>query len=97
MSPKGIGPLLPSQGAAGNTGKSNDPQKIRDAAQQFEALLIGQILRSVRESGSGWLGSGGDSAGDCATEFAEQHLALTIAHNGGLGLADLVTRGLEHK
>jgi len=39
---------------------SDSPAKIHDAAQQFEALLLAQMLRSERESGNGWLGSGGD-------------------------------------
>jgi Rod binding domain-containing protein len=72
-----------------------DPARARDAAQQFEALLIGQMLRGVRESGSGWLGSGEDSAGDCATDFAEQQFAAVMARNGGLGLANLIAAGLE--
>ncbi len=74
--------------------KADSPQRIREAAQQFEALLVSQILRSVRESGGGWLG-GGDSAGDCATEFAEQHLATVLSQAGGLGLADLIAAGLK--
>jgi len=72
-----------------------DPHRARDAAQQFEALLIGQMLRGVRESGSGWLDSGEDKAGDCATEFAEQQLALVMAQNGGLGLSGLIAHGLD--
>jgi len=72
-----------------------DPDKVRDAAQQFEALLIGQMLRGVRESGSGWLGSGEDSAGECATDFAEQQFAAVMARNGGLGLSSLIVSGLE--
>lgn len=72
-----------------------DPAKARDAAQQFEALLLGQLLRSVRESGGGWLGSGGDAAGDCATELAEQQFARLLSQQGGLGLAALIEKGLE--
>ena len=69
------------------------PGKIQDAAQQFEALLISQILRSARESGGGWLG-GQDSSSDCATEFAEQQLATILARGGGLGLAAMIGKGL---
>jgi flagellar protein FlgJ len=83
--------------AGGNAKKGDDPAKIRDAAQQFEALLIGQIMRSVRESGGGWLGSGGDAAGDTATEYAEQHFATTMAQQGGLGLATMISDGLRQK
>jgi len=68
------------------------PAKIQDAARQFEALLIGQILRTVHESG-GWLGSS-DGASDCAMDYAQQQLALAMAERGGLGLAGLIARGL---
>lgn len=74
---------------------ANNPAKVHDAAQQFEALLIGQILRTERESGNGWLGSGGDSASDCATEYAEQQFATLLARQGGLGLANLIAAGLK--
>jgi len=73
----------------------DDPAKVHDAAEQFEALLIGQILRTERESGNGWLGSGGDSASDCATDYAEQQFATLLARQGGLGLANLIAAGLK--
>ncbi len=101
MSELGIAQLLPQAAASGATGgtarKPDDPAKIRDAAQQFEALLLGQILRSMRESGKGWLGSGDDPSGDCATEFAEQAFATALAKQGGLGLADLIAAGLTRE
>ncbi len=71
---------------------ADTPAKIRGAAQQFEALLIGQILHTVRESG-GWLGTS-DSSSDCAVDYAEQQLALVMAQRGGLGLADLISKDL---
>jgi Rod binding domain-containing protein len=74
---------------------ANDSAKIHDAAQQFEALLLGQILHSVHDGDSGWMGSGGDSSSGCAGDYAEQQLAASIAQHGGLGLAKLITDGLE--
>jgi flagellar protein FlgJ len=83
-----------SNGGAGAA--SRDPAKARDAAQQFEALLIGQMMRSVRQSGSGWLGSDEDASGECATDYAEQQFAAVMAKQGGLGLADMISRGLSN-
>jgi Rod binding domain-containing protein len=77
-----------------HTRKPDTPAKIHDAAQQFEALLIGQILQSANQSG-GWLGSGGDSASSCANGFAQEQLASMMAKSGGFGLAALITQGLE--
>ena len=70
------------------------PASARDAAQQFEALLLAQIMRSERESGNGWLGTGGDATGESAIDFAEQQLALLLSRQGGLGLAGLISAGL---
>ena len=74
--------------------RKNDPAQAKDAAQQFEALLLGQILRNVREAAGS---ENGDEAATCATEFAEQQFALVLARQGGLGLAALIARGLEPK
>jgi flagellar protein FlgJ len=93
MSDMSISSVL-SGGAAGTT-KSQTQEKVHDAAQQFEALLMGQLLRTERQSGSGWLGSGEDSSAECATDYAEQQFAAVLAQQGGLGLADLVAKGLE--
>ena len=70
------------------------PKKIQDAAQQFEGLLLAQVLQQAHQDG-GWLDSGSDSAGSVATGFAEQQLAAAIAHNGGLGLATMIASGLD--
>jgi Rod binding domain-containing protein len=88
---------LASGAAASQARKADNPTKAHDAAQQFEALLIEQILHSAHESGEGWLGSGGDSAGDCATDYAEQQLAIMLAQKGGLGLANVIEAGLERE
>lgn len=85
-------------GAGAGTGRGSDtPESTREAARQFEALLIAQILRSVRESSGGWLGSGGDSAGECASGYAEEQFAALLSQRGGLGLANLIAAGLEAK
>jgi Rod binding domain-containing protein len=101
MSELAIAQLLP-QATAGSatyaTGHQPDsPAKIRDAAQQFEALLLGQILQSIEESSKGWLGTGDDPSGECATEFAQQAFATELSKHGGLGLADMIAAGLTRE
>jgi Rod binding domain-containing protein len=92
-----LGPLLAGVAVPGVGLKTDDPAKIRGAAQQFEALLLEQVLHSARGDGSGWLGTDADSAGGCATDLGEQQLALAVAQNGGLGLAKLIASGLGKK
>jgi len=73
----------------------HDPARVREAASQFESLLIGQLMKSARESSTGWLSDGEDQAGATATEMAEEQFAQTLARQGGLGLARMVISGLE--
>jgi Rod binding domain-containing protein len=75
--------------------QTDSPAKIHDAAQQFEGLLLAQILGSVHQGG-GWLGSSDDSS-SAATGFAEQQLAGMIAQKGGLGLSTMISAGLQRE
>jgi Rod binding domain-containing protein len=76
--------------------RRDDPKRVADAAQQFESLMIGQLLKSMRESGEGgWLGTGEDQAGAQAMELAEEQMAQALAQQGGFGLARLVVTGLK--
>jgi Rod binding domain-containing protein len=88
----GLPPLLVTPTAAGR----DDPQRTQAAAGEFEALLIGSLLKSMREAGSsGWLGTGEDQTSESLLELAEQQLAQLMAAQGGLGLARLVVQGLS--
>jgi len=91
-----LAPLDWNASPPGLPARQPDAQSIRAVAGQFEALLVGQLMRPMREAGgSGWLGCGDDEAGAGLMELAEQHLASAIAASGGLGLAALVEKGLE--
>jgi Rod binding domain-containing protein len=76
-----------------NTGK---PSKLHDAAQQFEALMIGEIMKSVRESGSeGSLGGDDeDTANDSAMDMAESQFAKALALGGGIGLSRMIEQNV---
>jgi len=79
----------------GDIAQKDDPAKIRESAKQFEALLIGQMLKSMRDSEGGWLGTGEDQSSSSAMEYAQENLAQSLAKSGGLGLASLVVKGLQ--
>lgn len=70
------------------------PAKIKEAAAQFEALLIGEILKRFRESDQI---EGGDQSGAPMLEMAEQQLAQVMAAHGGFGLRDIIVKGLLPK
>lgn len=88
-------PALPTS-AASRSSSGRDAAKIHDAARQFEALLIGELLKTARAAaGSGWMTSGEDQAGVPILEMAEQQFAQAIASSGGLGLAAMIVAGLD--
>jgi len=74
------------------------PSKIGDAARQFESLLIGEMLKSARESNSdGWLGSGSDSGSESAMALAETQFAQAIASQGVFGLAKTIEQSVSRE
>src|SRR5580704_2069207 len=75
--------------------RKDDPAKVRESAKQFEALLIGQMLKSMRDSEGGWLGTGEDQSSSSAMEYAQENFAQSLAKSGGFGLAALVVKGLQ--
>jgi Rod binding domain-containing protein len=79
--------------------KGDTPDKILGVSKQFEALMIGQMLKSAREaSGGGWLGNEDgqdDQTGSLVMEMAEQAFSQAMAARGGLGIAKMVTAQLE--
>ncbi len=73
----------------------DDPEKVKNAAKQFESLLIGQMLKSMTSSEGGWLGTGEDQSSSSAMEYAQEAFAQSLSAKGGLGLATLVAQGLK--
>ena len=73
-----------------------DTEQLRrtGAAGDFEALLISQMMRSARESGTGWLGSE-DQAADAAFSMAENELARAMAGPRGFGLSKIIEQSLS--
>lgn len=91
-----VGPVASSNPhLASETPPKDDPARIEDAARQFEALLIAQLLKAARADSEGWLGAGEDPASSSALALAEEQFAVALAAQGGLGLAGLIVSGLK--
>ena len=71
----------------------NSPEKIKGAAQQFEALMISEMLKTARESTSDE--DGGSSQN--MTDLGEQQVANVMAKAGGLGLQRTLVQGLTQR
>jgi Rod binding domain-containing protein len=74
-----------------------DPAQLKraGAAKDFEALLVGEMLRAVREEGSGWLGTGEDQSSEAAFGLGEDQLARALSASGGFGLSKIIDAGLK--
>jgi peptidoglycan hydrolase FlgJ len=82
--------------ATGRDSAKDSPERIQSAAKQFEALLIGQMLKSMKGTDENWLGTGeDDDAGGTATDMGQDFLAQSLASNGGFGLAKSIAADLS--
>ena len=63
--------------------------RLADAAQQFEASMLQELLKPLQDNKAGW---GGDDAGDdqpldTLRGFGTESVAKAIAKGGGFGIA----------
>ncbi|MEQ9395259.1 flagellar assembly peptidoglycan hydrolase FlgJ [Haliea sp.] len=70
-----------------------DPAAVREAAQQFEALLVQTMLKEMRAATADD-GLFGSSQMDTYYEMFDQQIALEMTRKGGMGLADMLVRQL---
>jgi Rod binding domain-containing protein len=76
--------------------KADTPDKIKDAASQFEGLMIGEILKAAHgDSDESSFGGDADPASASAMDFANEYFARAMAAQGGLGLSKMIAAGLQ--
>jgi Rod binding domain-containing protein len=78
-----------------STPSSGKPKDAADAAKQFEAMLIAQMLHSAREEAEDDALGGGDSAGSTMLDMADQQFSKLLTDRGGLGLASVIEKSLK--
>ena len=69
--------------------------RVEDAAQEFEAMLIGLLFKSAREAGSVFGNEDEMTGGEGYIELAEQQLAKTLADSGILGFSRLMLQDIK--
>src|SRR5579863_1239299 len=86
----------PATGIDLSSKKTDSPQKIKDAAGQFESLMVGQILKSAHEEEGGWMGAGEEDQTSASTmQMADEYFARALTAQGGLGLARMISTSLD--
>jgi peptidoglycan hydrolase FlgJ len=67
--------------------------KLVDAAQQFEGMMLQEMLKPMRGGQDSWGGdekNDEDSAADTISSFGTEALAKSISEKGGFGIAKQV-------
>jgi len=79
MDVQSVSPALLKTGtdAAGMTGG--------EAAEEFEAIIVAELLKAAREAGEAWGEEEKETGSESYLEFAEQHVAKILAKQGLFG------------
>jgi flagellar protein FlgJ len=75
--------------------------KLVDAAQQFEATMLQELLKPMQNGQNSWGGEekSDDSASDTIRSFGTEAIAKAISKGGGFGIAKQIVSKvtLEHQ
>lgn len=74
--------------------RGKDPEKLKDLAQQFEAIFIQQMYKEMRKTvpNDGLIQRG--NADDIYNQLQDMEAAKITARQGGIGLAEQMLRQL---
>jgi peptidoglycan hydrolase FlgJ len=84
----------------GRSASTPDHRKLTDAAQQFEGMLLQEMLKPMREHGFAQQDSDDPSGSDCGgsdtlSSFGTEAMSTAIARGGGLGIAKRIVTQVE--
>jgi len=83
-------------GAAGiGLSRLAEPERTREAAKQFEAILVEHLLKTAREASQAEREEEKMAGSLTYLEMAEQHLARALAERGGLGIAKMILADIQ--
>ena len=73
--------------------------QLADAAQQFEAMMLQEMLKPMRGEGDDEAAKGPLAGGDTLAAFGTESVARAMARGGGFGLARQIIRQVsaEHQ
>lgn len=79
------------------SGRNKESAQARKVAQEFEALFVGMMLKSMRETTGKDTLTGGGHGEDTYRSLLDDEYAKTIASHGGIGLAEAIERQLARQ
>jgi len=89
--------LAKRQGVASGQNAPETPthKKLRKAAQDFEGILISQLLGDFKVGSSSLTGDTPLAGSDTLNSLAIQTLSTALASRGGLGIGQMLVHQLE--
>lgn len=82
---------LENLGTINSLSKKTSNEELRNAAKQFEAIMLTQLTSALSESGNDEDSLfGNDGGSGLAKQMFSEQLAKTMAESGGVGLADMI-------
>jgi Rod binding domain-containing protein len=75
--------------------RAEDPRKVAEAAREFEALFLVELLKTTRQAGDALAEPSEMTGAENYREFAERFLADALAKSEALGLGKLLRQSLE--
>ncbi|GFO70863.1 hypothetical protein GMLC_44420 [Geomonas limicola] len=94
LSPLTTPSLPPVENRVPTQGKKDDPAKVKKVAQEFEAMFVGMMLKSMRETVGQDKLTGGGRAEETFRSMLDQEYATEATKSGGIGLAKLLEKEL---
>jgi Rod binding domain-containing protein len=93
----GLQTLTTRQGvnSAGSPAETAAHKKLRKAAQEFEGILISQLLGDFKMGSSSLTGDTPLAGSDTLNTLAIQALSAALARRGGLGIGQMLVHQLE--
>jgi len=88
-----IEPQVPAALKAPRPG--GDPAKAKKVAQEFEAMFVGMMLKSMRETVGKDKLTGGGHGEETFRSLLDQEYATAAARAGGIGLASSIEKELN--
>ena len=85
----------PEVTSAGGPAETPAHKKLRKAAQDFEGILISQLLGDFKEGSSSLTGDAPLAGSDTLNSLAIQTLSSALASRGGLGIGRMLVHQLE--
>lgn len=86
--------LMEANGPSPSGCATQDPRSVHRVAQEFESLLISQLLKSMKQGALGGEDSGADES---VMQYAQESMARVLSQNGGIGMASVIERALTQK